>query len=558
MAQNKTPRDRLYQRWGALKTERSTYVSHWKEISDYLLPRSGRYFVTDHNRGERRHNNIYDSTGTRALRVLGAGLMGGATSPARPWFRLATADPDLMDFAPVKLWLSQVQRGMLDIFQRSNTYRALHSMYEEIGAFGTGASMVMDDFDDVIRHHVLTAGEYAIAQNYRGEVTTLYREFQKTVSELVMEFGYDKCSQTVRNLHDRGSLDTWVTIIHGVEPRADRERDVSKRDALNMPFKSVYFELGSDADTYLRESGFKTFPALVPRWQVVGGDIYGSSPGMEALGDIKQLQHEQLRKAQAIDYMTKPPLQVPSSMKNREIDMLPGGTSYVDMAGGSAGIKTAFEVRLDLNHLLGDIQDVRGRINQTFYTDLFLMLASSPTNNMTATEVAERHEEKLLMLGPVLERLHNELLDPLIERTFNRMIESGLVPPPPEELQGIDLNVQYVSMLAQAQRAVATNGIDRFVGNLGAVAQYKPDVLDKFDSDKWADAYSDMLGIDPELIVSNERVALIRQSRAQAQQAAQQQAQTAQAAATAKDAAAAGGGGTEGLDNVMQMFTGYQ
>lgn len=558
MTQNKTPRDRLYQRWGALKTERSTYVSHWKEISDYLLPRSGRYFVTDHNRGERRHNNIYDSTGTRALRVLGAGLMGGATSPARPWFRLATADPDLMDFAPVKLWLSQVQRGMLDIFQRSNTYRALHSMYEEIGAFGTGASMVMDDFDDVIRHHVLTAGEYAIAQNYRGEITTLYREFQKTVSELVMEFGYDKCSQTVRNLHDRGSLDTWVTVVHGVEPRADRERDVSRRDALNMAFKSVYFELGSDNDTYLRESGFKTFPALVPRWQVVGGDIYGSSPGMEALGDIKQLQHEQLRKAQAIDYMTKPPLQVPSSMKNREIDMLPGGTSYVDMAGGSAGIKTAFEVRLDLNHLLGDIQDVRGRINQTFYTDLFLMLASSPTSNMTATEVAERHEEKLLMLGPVLERLHNELLDPLIERTFNRMIESGLVPPPPEELQGIDLNVQYVSMLAQAQRAVATNGIDRFVGNLGAVAQYKPDVLDKFDSDKWADAYSDMLGIDPELIVSNERVALIRQSRAQAQQAAQQQAQTAQAAATAKDAAAAGGGGEDGLNNAMQMFTGYQ
>jgi hypothetical protein len=557
MTQNKTPRDRLYQRWGSLKTERSTYVTHWKEISDYLLPRSGRYFVTDHNRGERRHNNIYDSTGTRALRVLGAGLMGGATSPARPWFRLATADTDLMDFAPVKLWLSQVQHGMLDIFQRSNTYRALHSMYEEIGAFGTGASMVMDDFDDVIRHHVLTAGEYAIAQNYRGEVTTLYREFQKTVSELVMEFGYDKCSQTVRNLHDRGSLDTWVTIIHGVEPRADRERDSNKRDALNMPFKSVYFELGSDNDTYLRESGFKTFPALVPRWSVVGGDIYGSSPGMEALGDIKQLQHEQLRKAQAIDYMTKPPLQVPSSMKNREIDMLPGGTSYVDMAGGSAGIKTAFEVRLDLNHLLGDIQDVRGRINQTFYTDLFLMLAGSPTSNMTATEVAERHEEKLLMLGPVLERLHNELLDPLIERTFNRMIESGMVPPPPEELQGIDLNVQYVSMLAQAQRAVATNGIDRFVGNLGAVAQYKPDVLDKFDSDKWADAYSDMLGIDPELIVSNERVALIRNARAQAQQAAQQQAQTAQAAATAKDAAAAGGGGEDGLNNVMGMFSGY-
>lgn len=555
MSENQTPRDRLYSRWGALKGERSSYMSHWKEISDYLLPRSGRYFVTDRNKGERRHNNIYDNTGTRALRVLGAGLMGGATSPARPWFRLATADPDLMDYAPVKLWLSAVQRQMLDIFQRSNTYRALHTMYEEIGAFGTGATVLMDDFTDVIRHHSLTTGEFAIATDYRGTVTTMYREFQKTVGELVGEFGIDKVSNTVKNLHDRGSLDTWVTLVHAIEPRVDR--DPRMKDAKNMPFKSVYFELGSDQGKYLRESGFKVFRGLVPRWSVTGGDIYGSSPGMEALGDIKQLQHQQLRKAQAIDYMTKPPLQLPSSMKNREVDMLPGGATYVDMANPSGGVKSLFEVRLELNHLLADIQDVRVRINQSFYTDLFLMLANSNRTNMTATEVAERHEEKLLMLGPVLERLHNELLDPLIEITFSRMIEAGMVPPPPEELQNVDLNVQYVSMLAQAQRAVATNGIDRFVGNLGAVAQFKPDVLDKFDSDKWADAYSDMLGIDPELVVSNERVALIRQSRAEAQAAAQQQAQNAQAAATAKDLAAAKTGEDSALTNVMSMFSGY-
>ncbi len=555
MAETKTPRDRLYSRWGALKSERSSYMSHWKEISDYLLPRSGRYFVTDRNKGERRHNNIYDNTGTRALRVLGAGLMGGATSPARPWFRLATADPDLMDYAPVKLWLSAVQRQMLDIFQRSNTYRALHSMYEEIGGFGTGAAVLMDDFTDVIRHHSLTTGEFAIATDYRGSVTTLYREFQKTVGELVGEFGIANVSNTVKNLHDRGSLDTWVTLVHAIEPRVDR--DPRMKDARNMPFKSVYFELGSDQGQYLRESGFKVFRGLVPRWSVTGGDIYGSSPGMEALGDIKQLQHQQLRKAQAIDYMTKPPLQAPSSMKNREVDMLPGGTTYVDMANPTGGIKTMFEVRLELNHLLADIQDVRGRINSSFYTDLFLMLANSTRTNMTATEVAERHEEKLLMLGPVLERLHNELLDPLIEITFSRMIEAGLVPPPPEELQGVDLNVQYVSMLAQAQRAVATNGIDRFVGNLGAVANFKPEVLDKFDSDKWADAYSDMLGIDPELIVSNERVALIRGQRAQAAAQAQQQAQNAQAAATARDLAAAKTGEDSALTNVMSMFSGY-
>lgn len=548
-------RDKLVIRWTALKTERSSWIDHWKEISDYLLPRSGRFFTSDRNKGERRHNSIYDSTGTRALRVLAAGMMAGMTSPARPWFRLTTSDPDLDESSAVKQWLADVQRLMLMVFSKGNTYRALHSMYEELGAFGTAASIVTPNFKNVIHHHPLTAGEYAIATDNDGNVTTLYREFDKTVGEIVGEFGLANVSPMVKTLYDRGSLDSWVTIMHAIEPR--RDRDPSKRDSKNMPWRSVYFEMGSTSGKYLRESGFKEFPAVVPRWAVSGGDIYGSSPGMEALGDVKQLQHEQLRKAQGIDYMTKPPLQAPTSMKNREIDGLPGGISFVDQSAPNGGIRTAFEVNLRLDHLLGDIQDVRERIKGSFYADLFLMLAGSDRTNMTATEVAERHEEKLLMLGPVLERLHNELLDPLIEMTFSRMVEAGVVPPPPPELEGRDLSVEFVSMLAQAQRAVATNGIDRFVGSLGAVAQFKPDVLDKFDADSWADAYADMLGVDPSLIVPSEQVAMIRQQRAQAAQAQAQAEQMQTGASVAKDLASAKTDSPSALTNVIDMFSGY-
>ena len=550
------PRDKLNSRWSALQNERESWMAHWQEISTHILPRSGRFFSSDRDKGNRRHNNIYDSTGTRALRTLGAGLMGGATSPARPWFRLATPDQDLMKFAPVKLWLSQVTRSMLNTFQRSNTYRTLHTIYEELGAFGTASSIVMDDYKDVIRHYPLTAGEYCIAADYRGQVTTLYREFDKTVSELVLEFGYKNCSHTVRSMYDTGNLDSWVTVIHAIEPRSDR--DPSKIDSLNMAWRSCYFEKGSDNGTYLRESGMKQFRALCPRWTLLGGDIYGHSPAMEALGDVKQLQHEQLRKAQGIDQYTNPALQVPATNKNREIELFPGGVNYVDTAGGiNSGIKTLFDVRLDLNHLLADIQDVRYRINETFYTNLFMMLANQSDVRMTATEVAERHEEKLLMLGPVLERLHNELLDPLIEITFSRMIESGAVPPPPEELQGQDLNVDFISMLAQAQRAVATNSVDRFVGNLGMIAQMKPDVLDKFDSDKWADTYSDMLGVDPELIVPSDKVALVRQQRAQQQAAVQQAAMVEQGANAVNKLANSPTSSQNALTDVTSMFSGY-
>ena len=546
-------RDKLFTRWGMLKSERASWLAHWQEITTYLLPRNGRYFRQDRDKGWRRHNNIYDNTGTRALRTLGAGMMAGATSPARQWFRLATADPELNSYQPVKLWLDDVTRRMQLVFQKSNTYRALHTMYEELGAFGTAVSVVLPDFKNVIHQYPVTCGEYCIATDFQGRVTTLYREFEVTVADLVKEFGYKNCSITVRNMYDRGTLDAWVPIIHAIEPRADR--DHKKRDDKNMAYGSWYFEVGGEDGKFLRESGFQQFPALVPRWATAGGDIYGNSPGMEALGDIKQLQHEQLRKAQAIDFQTKPPLQVPVSMKNRDVETLPGGISFVDGAG--MGIKTAFEVNLNLQYLLNDIVDCRDRVRGAFYADMFLMLATQPNTRMTATEVAERHEEKLLMLGPVLERLHNELLDPLVDITFTRMIQAGIVPPAPEELQGMDLNVEFVSMLAQAQRAIGTNSVDRFVGNLGAIAQMKPDVLDKFDSDQWADIYADMLGVDPSLIIADKEVAMVRNARNQAMAAKEQVAAVEQASKATRNLAASPTDQQTALTDVMNMFSGY-
>lgn len=548
-------RKKLLSRWAQLQAERESWMAHWQDISDRLLPRAGRFFLTDRNRGNKRHNKINDSSATRALRVLSAGMMAGMTSPARPWFRLTTSNPQLDESASVKMWLADVTRVMQMVFARSNTYRALHSMYEELGAFGTASSIVVPDYDNIIHHHTLTAGEYAIATDSKGRVDTLYREFQMTVAQVVREFGFDHCSPTVRSMYDNGGLDKWVTVMHAVEPR--EERQLGAIDARNMRWRSVYFESGADDSRVLRESGFNEFPSLCPRWIVRGGDIYGESPAMEALGDIMQLQHEQLRKAQGIDHETLPALQVPVSLKGQMIDTLPGGITYVDTVSQTTGIRPLYDRTPRLDHLLMDIQDVRERIRSCFFADLFLMLASNTNPQMTATEVAERHEEKMLMIGPVLERMHNEILDPLIEMTFARMVEANIVPPPPEELQGVDLNVEFVSVLAQAQRAIATNSIDRFVSNLGVVAQIKPEVLDKFDADHWADSYADKLGVDPELIVPGEQVTLIRQQRAEAAQAQQQAAMLQQGADVAQTLGSIDTGKQNALTDVTRAFSGY-
>jgi hypothetical protein len=547
-------------RKSALYLERSSWIDHWREISEVMLPRNGRFLVTDRNRGGKVHNSIYDSTATKALRTLAAGLMAGMTSPARPWFRLTTTDPKMAESSDVKLWLDDVTQLMRDIFNKSNFYRALHALYEELGAFGTAATVILPDYHNVIHAHPLTVGEYAIATDARGVVNTLYREFEMTVAQLVGEFGLDNCSPQVKNLFDQGKgLDSWVRVVHAIEPRKDRNPNL--RDAKNMAFMDCYYEAGrSDlGDKFLREGGFKRFNVLAPRWQTIGGDIYGSSPGQDALGDVKQLQHQQLRKGQAIDYQTKPPMQGPGNLKNNPMSMLPGGMSYFDMAGAQGGAKPLFEARLDLSHLLMDIQDVRERVKGAFYADLFMMIANDERSGITAREIAERHEEKLLMLGPVLERLHNELLGPAIDITFDRMMETGIVPPPPRELQGQDLNVQFVSVLAQAQRAVGVQSTDRLLGFVANIAATKqdPSAWDLLDTDKMTEDYGDMLGTDPQYIVPKEKVAQARDARAKQQAAMAQAAQAQQMADTAQKLGNTPTGGDNALGDLMNNFTGY-
>lgn len=558
-------RKRILQRRNALWTERSSWDPHCQEIADYLLPRAARFDTSDRNRGgASNYNNIIDESATGAHGTLEAGLMAGMTSPARPWMKLATPDRDLMEFGPVKLWTSKVTQKMLRIYAKSNTYRAFRSVYGQLGAFGTSANVVVDNFDNVLHNYPLVFGQYALGLNHLGQVDTLYRDATKTVGQLVKEFGRENCSEKVKNLYDRGNLDAPVEMLHAIEPRDPDDREYGKRDARNMAFKSCYLEKGADnPEKFLRESGFREFPAVCPRWLVDGDDTYASRwPGAIALGSIKQLQQEQLQKSSAIDYQVEPPLVVPLHYMNQDIDRLPGGVMYADMTSPSGGIRSAWEVKLDLNALLLDVQDVRQRIDKTFFVDLFKMLANDTRSGVTAREIAERHEEKLLMLGPVLESLHNEMLQPFIDITFAKMIRAGLFAAgtelePPPELQGQDLDVEFVSTLAQAQRAVGTASVDRLIGTIGSLAMLKPGALDKLDEDQAVDAYADMLGVDPSLIVADDKVALIRKDKAAAAQAQAMGAMAKPAADAAGAVKSISEADPDNLRNVMAQFTGY-
>lgn len=553
-----TPKQRYMKRWSMLRAERATWLPDYRDLVDYVAPLSGRFFYTDANKGNKvqRQKKVYDTTAKRSLTVLSAGLMAGMTSPARPWFRLALSDRAMMERHDVKMWLQDVTDQMREVFSRSNTYRALHQMYYELGAFGTACSVIMPDYDNVIHLYPLTLGEYCLATNEKGIVNTMYREFNMTVGQMVSQFGRDECSLTVQQQYDRGNLDQWVPVHHIIEPRLGR--DTTKMDGRNMKFKSVYYELGGQVDPnkLLSDSGFKRFRALAARWAVTGNDVYGTGPGHDALPDIRQLQFEQLRKGQAIDYQVQPPLAVPAQLREAGVNRLPGGVQFVDTVGPENTIRSMFDVQLNLQHLMESIYDIRSRIKGNFYEDLFLMLANDTRSGITATEVAERHEEKLLMLGPVLERLHNELLDPLIDSTFEALSDAGALPPIPEALRGMDVNVEYVSVLAQAQRAVGLASYDRAIATVGAIAgaTQDPTVWDKLDTDQIIDEYTDALGLPPRTVRSDEQVAAMRDARLKKQQAADAMAAAQSMADTAATASQAD---PAKLQDVMGMFSGY-
>lgn len=555
-----------------LELERATFLSHWSDLGQYILPRRPRFSIEDVNKGDRRNDSIIDSTGTFAARTLASGMMSGVTSPARPWFRLATPDPGMQEDSEVKMWLYIVSQRMSALFLRSNLYNVLPIIYGDMGTFGTACMFVEEDFDgEVMRFYPFAIGEYMISNNSKLKVDTFVREFKLTTRQLIEKFGvfddnnqvtnWDNFSATVRNNWEQGQREAWVDVIHCVKPNPDYNSRKASVDSKFKKYTSRYYERGKDGskyqapkdDIYLRISGYDYFPVLAPRWEVNGEDAYGTNcPGMVALGDIKQLQLGERRMMQAIEKMVNPPMTAPTALRQSKTSILPGDITYVDVRDNQQGFRPAHEVNPRVQELAFKQQEVQRRIQRAYFEDLFLMLASSNRREITAREIEERHEEKLLALGPVLEQLNQDLLDPLIEICFQIALRQGLFPPPPEALQGAQLKVEYISVMAQAQKLVGIAGLERFAGFAQGVVAVNPEALDKIDVDQMLDVYSDAVSIAPNIVRSDDEVAEIRASRAQAQAQQQRMMQLQEGARAAKDFSQAATSGDNALAKMIE------
>lgn len=546
---------RIQERANELETRRRKREPLWREIAHYFLPTAGRWTLDEREGKLPEYHQVVDETQFAALDIYAAGMMALRTSPAREWFRLQPSDLQLAKQHDVRVWMHETSQIVHQVFRVSNTYQTLPKLYAENAAFGTAASVMMPDFDTMLHHHHLTIGEYSIGSDARGHVDTIIRKFLLTVGELVGEFGIENVSDRVADAYRMGRYDGTVEVWHAITPR--RDRDPTSNAARNMPWRSCYFEAGVQ-DRYLHESGFRRFPALVPRYDTTSGNVWGDGLGQKVLGSARQLQFQTMAMAKAMHHQSDPPTQVPVDLRDRDLDLLPGGTSYYNQTTPGGGIRTAFEVPLRLDWMQLSLQEVQRRINQLMHVGLFQTLATIESSTQrTALEVMQRREEAMTILGPVTQRAQNELDKPLIDFALDRLIETNALPPLPEALHGQEIEVEFIGPLAQALKAVSAQGVDRFVASLGVVAQMKPDVLDKFDADEWVDHYSDLFGVDPSMVVGGEQVAMIRKSRADAMAAKEQSALIAEQAVAMRNMAAARMDVPSALTEANSLVSGY-
>jgi len=486
---------------------------HFLEIAKLILPRRYQWLMSEtaliKNATKTPATNTYilDPTATNAARILANGMMNGVTSPARPWFRLRLKEfPEDQNYYPKEyvIWLEEAKRRMEIILAESNYYNSQAVQYLELVGFGTGAMLLYDDFDDVIRCYNSPMGEYRLFQDHRRAVVGMARHFNLTVKQLVDMFGIDNVSEPVRAKYKVGGagwLET-VPVDHLIEPNDAKD---GLEIAKVFKFREFYWETNNSSHgNLLRQSGYREKPIVAPRWEVTGNDTYGTSPTMDTIPDIKQLQLETKQKAQGMDKMIRPPVIADVALRQNPTALLPGGLSYVTNAS-SFGAKPIYTVNPPVGEISKDIQNLQLRIREGYYNHLFRNISQLDTVR-SAAEVYERKSEDMLMLGGILERFQREALDPVIQRTFKIMFRKGLFPDPPPGLDPSTLDVQYVSILADAQRAAGTQSTERFLQLVGEVGASQPSVLNLPDYDELIRSYAQQLNVPANGIKSRAQV----------------------------------------------------
>lgn len=499
----------------------------YRDLKDFIAPDRGRNlqmrdtsYEVDRDSKQFR-TQLIDDTPEKAVMFFAAMFSSFLTPRTRTWFRLFVGDSNMMRRQDVRIWLDDVREVIADIMSDTNFYDNANNVYIEIALFATAAMAILEDEVDTIYTRAYTMGEYAVATNSKGEVDTFLRTLWPTARQMADLFGEENMSKAAMTaLKDPSTANkTRFQVFQLIEPLDGRRNLKLPPIAAEFPFVSIYWEKGGS--TTLSLSGFLEFPILTPRWNVIADDSYGrESPGMRQLATAKALHvmHEDMLIASK--KLIDPPMV--TDVQGQQIDHNAGGITYTpSITGGQPSINNLYDgYRPDLNASLQMVDLYQNLIRQGFFNDLFFTVTEAERDRKTATEVVALQEEKFAALGPVLNRLNREFLGKSIERIYNIALRQGLIPEPPEILQGGVFEIEYTSILAQAAKAVDSNAIDQYLVRIGNLSEFYPEALRKIDPLAVVDEYALNAGIPGRITVdTDDALALIEQDAEQQRQA---------------------------------------
>ena len=519
----------LMKRYQTLQTNRSHWESHWQELGDYVCPRKAD-ITKKRTGGDKRTELIFDGTAIHAAELMSASLHGMLTNAATPWFDLRYENDELNGDDEAKEWLEGATDVMYQHLARSNFQEQIHELYSDLVTFGTGVIFIENDDDDGFRFSTRHIAEVYVSEDEQGRVDTVFRKYKTTARAAVRQFGDAKVTQRIAKLNTDDPY-AEIELLHIVMPREDRDR--RKRNAVNKPFASIYLDPGEKM--IIGESGYDEFPYCVPRFLKASFEIgYGRSPAMTALPDTKMVNKMSEIVIRASQLQIHPPLMVPDDGFMLPVRTTPGGLNFY-----RSGTRDRIEpLNIGANNPLGEMQleQRRQAIRAAFYVDQ-LILGTGP--QMTATEVVQRTEEKMRLLGPVLGRLQAELLQPLIGRCFAILSRQKAFAAAPPMLRDGNIDIEYVSPLAKAQRTGDVQGILQMIEFLMPLMQLDQGVADYLDMDGLAKHIIKVTGTPATVVRGEGEVSGIRENRAAAMQQEQELMAAQQVASAAGEAAPA-------------------
>lgn len=495
-----------------MKGRRANWDSHWQEVTEHVFPRKRNVFEGRHQtQGEKRNQKIYDATARKANNVLASALHGMLTNPSTQWFGLTTGIDQLDNDKTIREWLQLTTRRVIQVLNNSNFQTEIHEVYLDLGSIGTASLRIEEDDDNIVSFQARPIYEHWVKENHKGLIDTVSRELKYTGRQIEQKFNMEKVAERLDPV-DKLKLqkfeedpDKEWNILHMVMPKKDAEELPTNMSRFD--FVSVY--VVEDMEITLDTKGFKEFPYATPRWTKTSGEMYGRSPAMESLPDIKMINEMMKTHIRAGQKIVDPPLMVPDDGMMLPIRTIPGGLNYYRAGTGDRIEPLNIGGRLDINDVM--MEETRKSIREAFFIDQ-LQLLEGP--QMTATEVLQRTEEKLRLLGPILGRLHFELLRPLIDRVIGIMGRKGELPEnPPQELQDINLEVQFSSMIARAQKASEADNIQRIVGIMAPIVQAQPEVMDNIDGDGLLKFVGNVFNAPTEMFRSDSDVEGVREQR---------------------------------------------